>query len=131
MAAKKKAAGPSLCEQGGPEIQIIVLRAKTLDVIDYSAWVCNTAARIRVVVTDSKGVELPIADQQGTTQVNATLPPLTPGNYVLLWNYICASSPWQTRTEVSVNGTNRYVHRKSSAGNDPFLRGFLLLDIVG
>lgn len=129
MAAKKKAA-PSVCELGGPEIQIMVLRVKTSDVIDFSGWVCNTAARIRVVVTDATGVELPVADQQGATNVTATLPPLAVGSQVLLWNYITASTPWQTRTEIAVNGTNRYVHRKASDGNNPFLRGFLILDVV-
>jgi hypothetical protein len=131
MAANIAAAAPSLCDAGGPEIQVMRVRVRPADVIDFSGWVCNTAARIRVVVTDSTtGVEQVIIDQMGLSKATATLPRLSPGDFTLLWSYLVASTPWQTRTEVAINGTNRYVHRKGSNSNDPFLRGLLLIEVM-
>src|SRR5882757_10686770 len=109
MAANKKTAAPSICEVGGPEIQVMGVRVRAADVIDFSAWVCNTSARIRVVVTDSTSVDQVVIDQMGLSKATATLPRLSPGSFTLLWSYIGASVPWQTRTEIAVNGTNRFV----------------------
>jgi hypothetical protein len=130
MAANMQAAAASMCDAGGPEIQVMRVRVKPADVIDFSAWVCNTAARIRVVVTDSTSVDQVIIDQTGLSKATATLPSLSAGTFTLLWSYLVASTPWQTRTEVAINGTNRFVHRKGSDSNDPFLRGFLIIEVV-
>jgi hypothetical protein len=131
MAAKKKAAAPSLCAQGGPEIQVMGLRVKAADVIDISLWACGTAADIRVVVADANGREQEIANQQGSSNVTATLPGLAPGSYALLWSFLNVSTPWQTRVDVAVNATDRFRQRKDSAtSKTPFLRGFLLLEVV-
>jgi hypothetical protein len=130
MAANMQVAAASMCDAGGPEVQVMGVRVKPADVIDFSAWICNTAARIRLVVTDSTGVEQVIIDQMGLSKATATLPSLSPGTFTLLWSYLVASNPWQTRTEVAINGTNRFVHRKASDSNDPFLRGFLLIEVV-
>jgi len=127
--AKKKAA-PSLCEQGGGEIQAMGLRVKANDIIDVSTFICNTAALIRVTLTDAAGNDQRLIDQVGASQASATLPVLGPGFHTLVWSYINASSPWQTRTQVVVNGTTRFLQRKSSDGNNPFLRGFLSLEVV-
>jgi hypothetical protein len=131
MAASKTTAAASVCEDGGPEIPAMSIRVRPDDIIDFSAFVCNTAARIRVVVTDSTtGVDQVIIDQIGLSKASATLPRLRPGPFTLLWSYIGASAPWQTRTEVAVNGTNRFLHRKGSGSDDPFLRGFLLIEVT-
>jgi len=128
--AAKKPAPPSLCEQGGPEIQVMGIRVKTTDVVDFSAWICNTAARVRAVVTDDAGTDQVLVDQTGLSKAAATLPRLSPGAYTLTWSFIGVSGPWQTRIEVAVNDTARYRHRKDADSNDPFLRGFLFLDVV-
>jgi len=131
MAAKKKVAAPGLCVQGGPDIQVMGLRVKSSDVIDISAWACGTSADIRVVVADANGREQEIANQQGSSNVVATLPGLPSGSYVLLWSFINVSTPWQTRVDAVVNGTDRFRQRKNSAASkNPFLRGFLLLEVV-
>jgi hypothetical protein len=122
---------PSVCEEGGPEIAAMEIRVRPDDIIDFSAWVCNTAPRIRVVVTNTTTrVSQVIIDQMGLSKVSVTLPRLSPGSFTLSWSYIGASVPWQTRTEVAVNETNRFVHRKTSDSNDPFLRGFLHIEVT-
>jgi len=128
--AKKKAA-PSVCELGGPEIQVMGIRIKPTDVVDFNAWSCGSSANITVDILDSAGTPTPLANQQGATHVGVTLPALVPGDYVLVWSFIQASTPWKTRVEVAVNGTDRFRHRKdSSTSATPFLRGFLLLQVV-
>jgi len=130
MTAKSKAAQPSICEQGGPENQVTGIRVRVADVVTFAAWICGTAARMHVVLQDAAGVEQKLIDQEGLTKGSATLPRLAPGLYILLWSFTQVSSPWQTRTEVAVNDTNRFLHRKSSTDNNPFLRGFLSVEVV-
>jgi len=129
--AKKKAAAPSICDQGGPEIQVMGIRIKSSDVVDFSAFSCGSSANITVQLMDSAGKPQVLADQQGSTNVAVTVPPLTPGDYVLVWSFIEVSTPWKTRVDVTVNGTDRFRHRKdSSTSTSPFLRGFLLVQVV-
>jgi len=129
--AKKKAAAPSLCEQGGPEIQVMGIRIKPADVVDFQAWSCGSSANITVDIMDGAGNAQSLVNQQGSSHVAVTLPALAPGDYVLVWSFIQTSTPWKTRVDVAVNGTDRFRHRKdSSTSTSPFLRGFLLLQVV-
>ncbi len=131
MAKKKKAAGPSVCEIGGPEIQVMRIRVRIADAIELESWSCGSSADFLAILLDSSGHEQPVAHQQGSTHVSAILPALPVGNHVLVWSFLQISTPWQTRVEVSVNGTDRFRQRKDSAGSrTPFLRGFLLIDVL-
>lgn len=51
------------------------------------------------------GVEQVIVDQMGLSKATATLPRWSPGDFTLQWSYLVASTSWQTRTEVAINGT--------------------------
>lgn len=132
MAARKKSAAgaPSMCEQGGAEQFPVGIRVRVSDVVDFSAWVCSTAAHINAHLTDPSGARQPLINQQGSSHVTATLPGLTPGVHVLLWSFAFASSPWQTRSEVAVNQVNRFRHRKSDTSNEAVNRGFLVIEVV-
>lgn len=132
MAAKKKAlAAPSVCELGGPEIQVMGIRVRASDVVDFSAFACGTSAQIDAVIFDQAGTPMQVVSQQGVSSVTATLPRLAPGHYTLVWSFIMASTPWQTRAEVAVNAVDRFRQRKDSATSTlPFLRSFLLLEVV-
>lgn len=117
------------CLAGGEELTL-PLRVRANESIDFKAWICNTAARLHLLITDSQGHQQTVLDQQAGLHVGCTLPPLIPGRYVLLWTFTVATQPWQTRVEIHVRGAELFRHRKSDNSRFAVTRGFANLEIV-
>ncbi len=131
MAAKKKGgSAPSVCAAGGGEQQPISIRVRPADVIEFEAWMCSTAADIEAEITASSGATQPFLSERGASHVKATLPSLAAGQHALVWTFMFVSSPWQTRTEVAVNGVNRFRQRKADTSKKAVNRGFLIVEVV-
>ena len=57
-------------------------------------------------------------------------PSLPPGEYLLRWSTLTPAEKWQTRTEVSVNGTTCFRWRKKASSDNPVKGGTLLLVVA-
>jgi hypothetical protein len=130
VAKKKQAAGVSDCEAGGEEQTPMGIRVKRDDVVEFVGWICGSSADLLVFIVDFSGASQPLISQVILGRAQATLPRLTPGLYTVLWSYTIAAEQWQTRTEVLVEGVNRYRQRKSTTSKHPVTRGFLNIEVL-
>lgn len=126
----KKPAAPTPCEQGG-ELTPLEVRLQHTDVATFTILVCRTNAQVTASIQPvSGGQAQTLFSTTGQLTSRATLPSLPPGRYVLFWSILITATPWQTRADLDVGGTTRFLRRKTDAGNNPVNMGFLGIEVV-
>src|SRR5262249_52931136 len=90
---------------------------------------CKTTAQIRVYLTSDGQLGKALATAEGGNKVEIPLS-LPVGRQLLHWGFQGASLQWRTLAELHVNGVCRFRHRKSSEGNDPVNRGFVVIEVL-
>jgi hypothetical protein len=118
------------CERGGPEIGATVVNLGSGDTAVFNYLMCRSTAKVQVYLVLHEVQRQLLADEPGKDRISITLPKLPPGRHLLYWGFQRAGFDWQTRAELLVNGICRFRHRKSSDGNDPVNRGFIVLDVI-
>jgi hypothetical protein len=128
--AKKKSA-PTPCELGGPELLPLEVRVRQSEVATFTIHVCRTNAEVSASLQAiPNGAVQQLFATSGQSMTTADLPGLPLGRYALFWSILTAATPWQTRADLVVNGTTRFLRRKSSASGHPVNMGFLLIEVV-
>jgi hypothetical protein len=131
MAKKPKAQPPSPCAGGGPELVPLEIRLLKKDVATFTIHVCRANADVEATLQPvPHGPSTVLFSTHGQAASTATLPALTPGRHVLFWSVLTASATWETRADLVVNGTTRFLRRKNSAGAKPLNMGFLIIEVV-
>jgi hypothetical protein len=126
-----KKAAPTPCQEGGPEILPLEVRLRTSDVATFTVRVCRANARVEAALQSvPNGAPQRLFATQGQAASSATIPALARGRHVLFWSVLVAGTPWQTRADLVVNGTTRFLRRKSDASDKPVNMGFLILEVV-
>ena len=127
----KKQAAPTPCEQGGSELLPIEVRLLSTDVATFTIRACRTNAQVTASLQAVPGgTAQTIFTTTGQLTSGAVLPALPKGRYALFWSILVAATPWQTRADLDVNGTTRFLRRKTSDGNNPVNMGFLMIEVV-
>jgi hypothetical protein len=127
----KKPAAPTPCEQGGPEVLPLEVRVLSADVSTFTIRVCRTNAQVTASIQPiAGGPAQTLFSTTGQLTSSAILPALPKGRYALFWSILVAATPWQTRADLDVNRTIRFLRRKTDAGNNPVNMGFLLIEVV-
>jgi hypothetical protein len=128
--AKKKPA-PTPCEQGGPELLPLEVRVRQSEFATFTIHVCRTNAEVAASLQAiPNGAVQQLFATSGQAVSKADLPALPVGRYALFWSILTAATPWQTRADLAVNGTARFLRRKSSASSHPVNMGFLIIEVV-
>lgn len=119
------AASLSRCDEG-TEIKVAIVPLQAGQSVNLRVVLCGSAFRVRVFLNDNV-----IFDQSGLQdEAGILLPPLSPGFHSLVWSYLPVSSPWKTRSEVSVNGLIRFCLKKGSASDVASNQLMVLLQVV-
>lgn len=119
------AAQLSRCDEG-TEIEAAIVPLQMGQNVNLRVVLCGSAFRLRVFLKSDV-----IFDQSDLQdEVNLLLPPLSPGFHSLVWAYLPVSSPWKTRSEVSVNGLVRFCLKKGSTSDVASNQLMLLLQVV-
>ncbi len=119
------------CADGGPELLPLEIRINRKDIATFTIRACRTHAAVEATLQPiPSGAAQLLFSTQGQLTSTATLPALTPGRHVLFWTILNAGTPWQTRADLVVNGTTRFLRRKTDAGAKPVNMGFLILEVV-
>ena len=127
----KKAVAPTPCEQGGPELLPLEVRIQQTDLATFTIIVCRTNAKVTASIQQMpSGTVQTLFATTGQLTSSATLPALSPGRYALFWSILVSGAPGQTRAELDVNGTVRFLRRKTDAGSNPVNMGFLVVEVV-
>jgi len=122
-----RSGGQSPCQQGGPEILPSgPIRMRADDVATLVLYVCRSPARVRVDVDGAR-----VTDTTVTDSLSITLPRMSPGIHTVIWSFLFASSNWQTRIELLVNGVPVFRQRKGDQESSfPTNRGFAVIEVV-
>jgi hypothetical protein len=127
----RAAVAPTPCESGGPELLPIEIRVLQQEVLTFTVHVCRANASVRATLQAiPNGVPQSLFETNGQLVSSATFPALPPGRYSLFWSILTPATSWQTRADLSVNGTTRFLRRKSDTGNNPVNMGFLIIEVV-
>jgi hypothetical protein len=128
---KKKEAAPTACEQGGPELLPVEVRIRQGEVVTFTIHVCRTNADVDASLQAiPNGAVQQLFATSGQAVSRADLPTLPVGRYALFWSILTAATPWQTRADLVVSGTTRFLRRKSNASAHPVNMGFLIIEVV-
>ena len=125
MAASANPAPLTRCAQGGQEIIVGVVPVQVGDLVKLQLVLCRAAFRVAIFVDADR-----LVDQNANDELEFLVPPLAPGFHNLHWAYLPAGANWQTRSEVSVNGTVRFRQRKNSGSDLPVQQTFLTLQVL-
>jgi hypothetical protein len=125
-----ESASATPCERGGSEMREAVIRFRHGDDAEFHYFICKTTARTRIFLVLHQTQSQLLVDEQSKNEIKLVLPPLPPGRHLLYWGFQGAGLRWQSRAELLVDGICRFRHRKSSEGDDPVNRGFLLLEVI-
>lgn len=99
----------SPCDDG-EEKDVAIVRVQQGQLVNLRVVLCNSLFRVRVFRDQTK-----IFDEEGLRdEVNVPVEGLTPGPHSLVWAFLAASSPWKTRSEVSVDGNIEFCLKKGT-----------------
>ena len=118
------------CDGGGAELTPTSIVLEASDETFFSFLMCKSTARVQVSLVLHEAERQLLADERGKEKVSLRIPRLPVGRHLLYWRFQEAGFEWRTRAEVSVNGTCRFRHRKTSDGSEPTNTGFIVLDVV-
>ena len=129
-----KAAGaarrPTRCEEGGDEVLAYEIPVPANGRVEFTTFICNARARLRVWIEEMPaGEPTLLADQDGKDEIALQIPRLSVGRFMLRWTVLTPARDWQTRTELSVDGTVRFRRRKAAQGDNPVNMGFVVLEV--
>lgn len=104
----------SPCDDG-EENDVAIVHVRLGQRVNLRVVLCNSLFRVRVFRDQTV-----IFDQQGLRdEVNVPVEGLTRGAHSLVWAFLAASSPWKTRSEVSVDGNIEFCLKKGTDSSIP------------
>lgn len=110
QAGRTLAAAPSPCDEG-EEKDVTFIQVRQGQSVNLRVVLCSSLFRVRVF----RDTTVIFDEENLRDEVNVPVEGLTPGFHRLIWGFLAASSPWKTRSEVSVDGTIEFCLKK---GND-------------
>ena len=104
----------SPCDDG-EEKDVAIVHVRQGQHVNLRVVLCNSLFRVRVfrdatVIFDQANLQ---------DEVNVPVAGLTPGAHSLVWAFLAASSPWKTRSEVSVDGNVKFCLKKGTDSSIP------------
>lgn len=97
----------SPCDQG-EEKDVTFIDVRQGQRVNLRVVLCNALFRVRVL----RNATVIFDEENLRDEVNVPVEGLTPGSHRLIWGFLAASSPWTTRSEVSVDDTIEFCLRK-------------------
>lgn len=103
------AMAPSPCDEG-EERDVTFIEVRQGQRVNLRVVLCNSLFRVRVF----RNATVIFDEENLRDEVNVPVEGLTPGSHRLIWGFLAASSPWTTRSEVSVDDTIEFCLRKGN-----------------
>ena len=114
QAGQGLATAPSPCDQG-QEKDVGIVDVQQGQSVNLQVVLCNSPFRVRVFRDQTV-----IFDQENLSgTINVPVTGLTPGGHSLVWAFLASSSPWKTRSEITVDGNLEFCLKKGSDSSIP------------